>query len=43
MHDATHSYTLPILISTTANVVAALVVAMLPAWNGTRTINAAKR
>ncbi|PWT88515.1 MAG: MFS transporter [Proteobacteria bacterium] len=43
VYDATHSYTLPILISTTANIVAAVVVAMIPAWSGTRTINEAKR
>ncbi|MCP3470210.1 MFS transporter [Bradyrhizobium sp. CCGUVB1N3] len=41
-YDATHSYTLPILISAAANVVAALIVAAPLLWSGTRTVSEAK-
>ncbi|WFU37728.1 MFS transporter [Bradyrhizobium sp. CB82] len=42
-YDATHSYTLPILIGAVANVVAALIVAAPLLRSGTRTISAARR
>ncbi|MCP3466847.1 MFS transporter [Bradyrhizobium sp. CCGUVB23] len=43
VYDATHSYTLPILISAATNVVAALIVAAPALWSGMRTISAARR
>ncbi|OKO88355.1 MFS transporter permease [Bradyrhizobium sp. NAS80.1] len=42
VYDVNHSYTLPILLSASANIVAALIVVAILARSGTRTISAAK-